>query len=252
VKRIEGTARFLIGGAWILSTAAVLVCVLLFLLPWRGARIRVCNFYGHTVSPFILWICKADVRYHHRERIDTSKPAIFVSNHTAMTDVFLAMLLCPIGGVGVAKKEIARVPFFGWAYMLSGHLLIDRQNRERAIAGLKDVATAVKKHAVSIWIWPEGTRSKDGRLRPLKKGFAHLAVATGLPVVPIMVTRAHLNWPKHTVVAFVRTDIDVTVLEPIDTSSWTTETLEEHIAEVHDAMSSALPEDQRPLVLEVA
>jgi len=238
--------------SWLLGTAAVLVCVLVVLLPWRGARIRVCNYYGQTVSPVGLWLCKADVTYVDRQRIDEYKPAIFVSNHTAMTDMFLAMLLCPIGGVGVAKKEIARVPLFGWAYVLSGHLLIDRGNRERAIAGLKDVAVAVKEHSASIWIWPEGTRSKDGRLRPLKKGFAHLAIATGLPIVPIMVTNAHKNWPKHTVASFVRTDIEVSVLEAIDTSSWALESLDAHVEEVHAVMANALPAEQRSLELEVA
>ena len=79
MKRIDGTVRLLIGLSWILSTAAVLVCVLVVLLPWRGARIRVCNFYGQTVSPVGLWLCKADVTYIDRQRIDEYKPAIFVS-----------------------------------------------------------------------------------------------------------------------------------------------------------------------------
>lgn len=252
MKRIDGTVRFLLGLSWILSSAAILVCVLVVLLPWRGARIRVCNLYGKTVSPFILWVCKADVNYVNRARIDELKPAIFVSNHTAITDIFLAMLLCPIGGVGVAKKEVARVPFFGWAYALSGHLLVDRQNRERAIAGLKDTAAAVAKHDVSVWIWPEGTRSKDGRLLRLKKGFVHLAVATGLPVVPVIVTNAYKNWPKHTVVSFVRTPIDVTVLDPIDTTGWSVDTVDEHLAEVQGVMAGALPAEMQPLQLEVA
>lgn len=246
MTRLVNAIRFGLGLGWLLSTSAVLVTLLLFLLPFRGARIRLCNRYGKFVSPFILMMCKADVVYHGLEKVDASHPAIYISNHTSVTDIFLAMLLCPVGGVGIAKKEVARVPFYGWAYALSGHLLVDRQNREKAIAGMKDVARAVKEFGTSIWIWPEGTRSRDGRLLPLKKGFAHLALATGLPIVPILVHDAHQNWPKKSF-QFVRTQVNVHVLDPIDTSDWTAETLEDHVQDTWQVLYDALPDRQRPL-----
>lgn len=251
MTRVINAIRFGLGLLWVLATSSVLVTLLLFLLPWRGARIRLCNMYGKFVSPFVLWMCKANVVYHDRERIDQQHPAIYISNHTSVTDIFLAMLLCPVGGVGIAKKEVGRVPFFGWAYILSGHLLVDRGNREKAIAGMKDVAEAVAKHNTSIWIWPEGTRSKTGRLLPLKKGFAHLAIATGLPIVPILVHDAHKNWPKRSF-QFVQTDVHVHVHEAIDTTGWSLETLDDHVAQIHQVMYDKLPERHRPLQLEAS
>ncbi len=246
MRKLEGIVRLTLGLTWVLGTSAVLVLILLFLLPFRGARVRVCNVYGKIVSPPILWVVRANLTWHRRELIEQNKPAIYISNHTSMTDIFLGMLLLPVGGVGIAKKEIAKIPLYGWAYRLSGHLLIDRSNRETAIAGMKETAALVKKFGMSIWVWPEGTRSKDGRMLPFKKGFAHLALATGLPIVPVVVTNAHKNWAKHTMTAFRRTAIDVIVLDPIDTSGWTEERLGEHIAEVEQIMAAALPDEQKP------
>ncbi len=246
MRKLEGIVRMVLGVAWVLGTSSVLVLVLLVLLPFRGARIRVCNVYGKIVSPPILWIARANLTWHDRERIELHKPALYISNHTSMTDIFLGMMLLPIGGVGIAKKEVAKIPFYGWAYRLSGHLLIDRSNRETAIAGMKETAEIVKHHGMSIWVWPEGTRSRDGRMLPFKKGFAHLAIATGLPIVPVVVTNAHKNWAKHTMTAFRRTAIDVKVLEPIDTGGWTEDNLHEQIRRVEDLMAAALPPEQRP------
>ena len=81
----------------------------------------------------------------HRERLEASSPAIYITNHTATLDVLIAMWLCRVGGCGIAKKEIARIPFFGWAYWLSGHLLIDRGDREGAIAALAATAGGISR-----------------------------------------------------------------------------------------------------------
>jgi len=159
------------------SGAVVYLSLSLLLLPWRPLRIRIGNVYGKTVAPPVAWILGVRTRVRHRERLAESRPAIYVTNHTSTLDVLIAMWLCPVGGCGIAKKEIARIPFFGWAYWLSGHLLIDRGDREGAIAALAATAEFVRRHRLSIWIWPEGTRSRNGRLLPFRKGFAHLAIA---------------------------------------------------------------------------
>jgi 1-acyl-sn-glycerol-3-phosphate acyltransferase len=182
---------------------------------------------------------------HHRERIANAKPAIYVSNHCSTLDAFIAIWLCPVGGCGVVIKEIAHIPFFGWLYLLSGHLRVDRSDRTGAVAALQSTAAVVRKYGLSMWIWPEGTRSRSGRLLPLKKGFVHLAIATGLPVVPVVVHGAHKNWEKHTFTLNPVT-IGVHVLPSIDTSSWRVETTDAHCAEVHRAFAAALPPDQQP------
>jgi 1-acyl-sn-glycerol-3-phosphate acyltransferase len=233
---------FLVVAVW----SSLITLVLVLLIPWRVARIKVCNFYGKTVGRTILAVAGATPRVRHRERLDASMPAIYVANHTSTLDAFVGIWLCPYGGCGVLKKEVARIPFFGWLALLSGHLLIDRFNKDKAVEALKDTAALVKRHGLGIWIMPEGTRSKDGRLLPFKKGFVHLAIATGLPVVPVIVHDAHKNWEKG---AYRLNPIvlDVEVLPKVDTSGWREETAGQHADEVYALFAAALRDDQKPL-----
>jgi 1-acyl-sn-glycerol-3-phosphate acyltransferase len=149
------------------------------------------------------------------------------------------MGLCPYGGCGVGKKEVIKIPFFGQAYWLSGHLLIDRGNNTKAIASMTKLSNFVKKKNLSIWIWPEGTRSLDGKLIPFKKGFVHLALATGLPVVPVVLHGANQVWPAKTM-QFYPGEVKVEVLDPIKTDNWTKKTINDHVEQVKAVMSSAL------------
>jgi 1-acyl-sn-glycerol-3-phosphate acyltransferase len=208
-------------------------------------RIRIGNVYGKTVGPSVTRILGVRTRVRHRERLGESRPAIYVTNHTSALDAFISMWLCPMGGCGIAKKEIARIPFFGWAYRLSGHLLIDRGDREDAIAALEATAEFVRRHCLSIWIWPEGTRSRDGRLLPFRMGFAHLAIATGLPLVPVVFHGAHERLPDRSV-RLMPGALEVEVMEPIDTRSWKRETVDEHVEQVHEIVRRALRPAQRP------
>jgi len=149
------------------------------------------------------------------------------------------MELCPYGGCGVGKKEILRIPLFGLAYWLAGHLLIDRGNNTKAVASMKKLSDFVKAKGLSIWIWPEGTRSLNGKLIPFKKGFAHLALATGLPIVPVVAHGAHKVWPAKTM-SFYPGEVKIQVLDPIKTNDWSKENLNDHIEKVKGLMDNAL------------
>ncbi|MBK9364931.1 MAG: 1-acyl-sn-glycerol-3-phosphate acyltransferase [Deltaproteobacteria bacterium] len=248
MRRLDSAIRLTLGFTWMSLCALILIPLTVLCLPWRGVRVRIGNYYGKVVGSVIAWLARAKVVIHDRDRLDGSFPAIYVSNHASMLDIFLGMWLCPAGGCGIAKKEVGRVPFFGWLYFLTGHLLIDRANRESAIAGLKGVTEAVRKYNLGVWMWPEGTRSRDGRLLPFKKGLGHLALATRLPIVPVIVHNAHKNWQKHTF-AFTPVTVDVNVLPPIDTTGWTAEDLDARLEDVRAVFIQALGEEQRPLAL---
>ncbi len=145
----------------------------------------------------------------------------------------------------MAKKELVRVPFFGQAYWLAGHLLIDRGNRTSAIAGMNKTAALVENNGLSIWMWPEGTRSRDGRLGIFKKGFAHLALATKLPIRPIIVHDAHMYWPARSF-QMRPGPLRVELLDDIDTNDWTLENLDAQIASVRQVFLDGLDPGQRP------
>jgi 1-acyl-sn-glycerol-3-phosphate acyltransferase len=238
-------ARIAASFAVVSSAAVVYLSLSLLLLPWRPLRIRIGNVYGKAVGPLVTRILGVRTRVRHRERLAESRPAIYVTNHTSALDAFIAMWLCPMGGCGIAKKEIASIPFFGWAYRLSGHLLIDRGDRKGAIAALEATAEVVRRHRLSIWILPEGTRSRDGRLLPFRKGFAHLAIATGFPVVPVVLHGAHERLPDRSF-RLMPGALEVEVMKLIDTRNWKRETVDEHVEQVHEIVRRALRPAQRP------
>ena len=231
--------RFSIGFVWLGFWSLTCMCLMILALPFRTLRVRIGNFCGKMIGPVVSWLVGAKIINPDSKKLNSSKPAIFVSNHTSALDVFIGMALCPYGGCGVGKKEILKIPFFGLAYWLAGHLLIDRGNNAKAVASMKKLSDFVKAKGLSIWIWPEGTRSLDGKLIPFKKGFVHLALATGLPVVPVIVHGAHKVWPAKTM-QFYPGEVKVEVLDPIKTDDWNRETVDKHVEEVRNFMAKAL------------
>jgi len=244
--RVHTWLRLVLGFTVVIVFASIAIVFSFLLLPWRRKRIQVGNLFGKTAGPILVWLAGCRPVFKDYELLAGQGPAVYVSNHVSIVDLMLGMWLTPLGGCGTAKKEIAKVPFFGWLYRLSGHLLLDRGDRERAIATLDKAADFVRSNGVSIWIWPEGTRSRDGRLSKFKKGFVHLAIATGLPVVAVVVHNAHHRWPADTF-AIYPGDLHIEVLPSIDTSTWQPETAGEHAEQVRAAFAAALAPEQRPL-----
>ena len=239
IGRFSFLIRFLVGFVWLSFWSLTCMALMLLALPFRSLRVRIGNFCGKVIGPVVAKIVGAKVINPDAEKLSNSTPAIFVTNHSSALDVFICMALCPYGGCGVGKKEILRIPFFGLAYWLAGHLLIDRGNNAKAIASMKKMSDFVKAKNLSIWIWPEGTRSFDGKLIPFKKGFVHLALATGLPVVPVILHGAHKIWPAKTM-QFYPGEVRVEVLDPIKTDNWRKENVDKHVEEVKCLMAKAL------------
>ena len=120
------------------------------------------------------------------EHVEAGRSYIVMANHRSMYDIPALHYLLGRGRDlrWIAKQEIQRVPVFGWAYRLSRHVAIDRQNRKAAIEALKRAA-AESRDGVSFVIMPEGTRNTGVELLPFKKGGFHLALDTGLPILPV-------------------------------------------------------------------
>ncbi len=241
-------ARYAAGFGLIAAVSAVGMPLAVSLLPSRVLRIKLTNVLGHITGKAITRISGARPDFKNREGIERTFPAIYVMNHTSTLDLFLAIWLCPVGGCGVTKKEVAKIPFLGQLFKLSGHLMLDRADKAQAVGALTDVAALMKKHNLGLWILPEGTRSHDGILKAFKTGFVHLAIATKLPVVPVVVHGAHRIWPRKG--GLHAGSLPIEVLDPIDTSSWTAETSKDHAQSVHELMARAL--GQMPPVRDAA
>ncbi|CAN6236302.1 unnamed protein product [Urochloa humidicola] len=136
-------------------------------------------------------------------------------------------------------KEVAQ-------FVLASHLLIDRSNPAAAIESMKEVARQVAKNNLSLILFPEGTRSRDGRLLPFKKGFVHTALQTRLPIVPIVLSGTQEAWRKNSV--RVRpVPLTVKVLPPISTDGWEEGRVNEYVQMVRSLYVDNLPDSQKPL-----
>ena len=243
--------RFTVGTVVMGLSAVVFIVVLLVLLPFRNTRARACNIFGRTVLRAMVVISGCPVTITGREELDGNRPAIYISNHTSIIDIFLTAWLTPIGTCSVAKKSVIYYPFFGQLYLLSGHFRIDRGNREKAVASMKEIAVRARKHNLSVMLFPEGHRSRDGHMLPFKKGVIHMAVQTGLPVIPIVLVNVHGAWESKSM-RLGRVPLGVHVLPPVDTSKWSEQDLDISVAELEQVFIDALPESQHPLPAKTA
>ncbi len=120
------------------------------------------------------------------ENVDKDNAQVFASNHVSQYDIIVLMAISPVKTGWVAKKELFYIPFLGWLMKANGHIAIDRSSGRKALISIKEAAAKVKAGS-NIVIFPEGTRSRDGKLLPFKKGVFHLCTRTGVPIVPIYI-----------------------------------------------------------------
>jgi 1-acyl-sn-glycerol-3-phosphate acyltransferase len=137
------------------------------------------------------------VRYVGLEHIDRTAPQVFIANHQSMADIWALLAVLPPSSRFVAKRELFRIPIFGWALAAAGFVPIERSKHSGALRSL-DVAAERIRQGHSLVLFPEGTRTRDGRLRPFKKGAFHLALRAGVPVVPVAISGSFELLPPRT------------------------------------------------------
>lgn len=219
---------------------ALMTPLLLLLLPFRVARIRVANAFVSLIGRSVMWCSGCRVTVSGLEHVDARRPAIYACNHTSILDAFTTIWLTPPGTVGVAKKEVIYYPFYGQAWWLAGHVFLDRGRTGRAKEALRRTAQFIRKNGLHLCILPEGTRSDTGRLLPFKKGIVHLAVETRLPIVPMVTVGLERAWKKGTL-TLVPSDVSITFLPPISTESWTEDRMDEQLEELRAPFLRLVP-----------
>lgn len=144
----------------------------------------------------MLWITGADITYIGRERIPKNQAVLYISNHNSYFDILLTYSQCP-GRTGyVAKSEMLRYPLLrDWMKRLYC-LFLDRTDIR---AGMQMILTGIDyiKNGISICIFPEGTRSKDGKMQPFKEGSMKMASKTGCAIIPIAITNSAGIFERH-------------------------------------------------------
>jgi 1-acyl-sn-glycerol-3-phosphate acyltransferase len=140
-----------------------------------------CQFMGHPMR--IIMGLTYIIR--NKEIIDPNRPCVFISNHQNNVDLIAGSLTLPHRTVSLGKTSILYIPIFGLFYWLSGNILINRTNKRKAKESMEKVTHSIKNKGVSVWVMPEGTRSRGRGLMPFKNGAFRTAIDAEVPIVPI-------------------------------------------------------------------
>jgi 1-acyl-sn-glycerol-3-phosphate acyltransferase len=144
---------------------------------------------------WILASCGVRVEVEGLENVHPTRGCIYMSNHQSVFDIVAIVHTLPVSWKFVAKRELLRIPFFGWALAAADQVIIDRSNRQASIRSLARAAERVRGGA-NVIMFPEGTRSRDAVLHGFKSGGFHLAIQSQAPVVPITVSGSWRITPK--------------------------------------------------------
>lgn len=150
---------------------------------------------GRLWSRLVLAVPGVKLKLQHDAQLDPGRPYVFMCNHASMIDIWAAFVAVPVSFRFIAKKQLSWIPIFGWA-MASGRMIfIDRQN---AVAARRSIDEAVRRIRAgqSVVIYPEGTRTRDGRLMSFKKGGFHLAIDSGADIVPMAIKGSRALMPR--------------------------------------------------------
>lgn len=195
-------------------------------------------FYPWLISPMArvwglgaLHLLGTRLEVENREVLDQRSARILIFNHTSTLDVLIAAALFPAGGTAIGKKQIAYIPFLNLAWWAMGFSFLDRENKEKGKIQMNRFCERLLSKKMTIIIAPEGTRSRDGKLLPFKKGAFHVALKSKVPLVPMVIYNAQELMPYQQYLPDAGT-IKIKILAPISTEDWTPENLDEKIEEV--------------------
>jgi 1-acyl-sn-glycerol-3-phosphate acyltransferase len=156
--------------------------------------------YAYGITRFwsyvLLTLGRVSIRVHGADRLDPRERYLFMVNHQSNVDI--PVLIHSLPGFQlrwIAKKELLRVPFFGWALRSAKHIIVDRADSTGARAVLTKAAQRMA-NGISVVVFPEGTRTLDGRLLPFKRGGFLLAVKTNAPIVPVTISGSYKLLPR--------------------------------------------------------
>lgn len=171
------------------------------------------------------------LRIEHEAPLDRRGRYVFVANHQSLFDIPALLAASPGQVRFLAKASLFRIPIFGWAMAAGGFVPVDRGDRDRARGSFSQAIERLDRDGVSVLLFPEETRSPDGRLLPFRRGGFLLALKTGRPIVPVGVEGSFAVQPRHSFAIRPR-PITVRYGAPLDLASESVRHLSERIESV--------------------
>ena len=206
------------------------------LVPGQTRKGKIFRWVTKSYSMILLPVFGVTVETRGLSRVDRDNAYVFMSNHASHIDSLALAVSIPHPLHWVFKKELSKIPVFGWVLMSLGQIMVDRRNAMQSRTALASAASALAGNN-SVLIYAEGTRSKDGKLQRLKKGGFHIALQSGLPIVPVRVSGSHDIVPPGSI--HVRPGrVVVELFDPIPTEGRTEADIPEIMTRVRDALLS--------------
>ena len=172
-----------------------------------------------------------------RENMPQDRPTVVIANHQHNDDLFMLGGLLPPRTVTVGKKALVWVPFFGQVFWLGGNVILDRSRSNKAVAAMRATANAITRERKSLWVFPEGTRSRGRGLQNFKKGAFHTAVEAGAPITMVCVSQYQdktIGWSGR------REPVAIRILPPVETAGLTRDDIPQLIRECHETMAETI------------
>lgn len=205
-------------------------------LIFRNGNIAI--VLGGIWSRIILRAAGIRIRYIDLENRDRKLPCVFIANHQSMVDIIALLPALPRGTRFVAKESLFRIPVLGWAIAAGGFVPIDRSNINKAMRSLEKAGSRIRA-GNSVILFPEGTRSRDGLLRPFKKGAFHMALKAGVPIVPVTIQGSFQRLRPNSL-RITPGEVVVHFGEPLDISAYDDNSVNELKIELHRRITTTL------------
>ena len=207
------------------------------------ASSRTIHFYCAVPwAKTILWGAGVKVQIRGLSSIDRQKTYIFIPNHLSFFDIFSLLAYLPVDFKFILKKELIRIPILGWSMKRAGYISIDRSSPAKARRTFKQAVDRIKR-GTSLVMFAEGTRGYDGRLQPLKRGAFQLAMASGVPVVPVAIKGTREIMPKGSF-TIRKGSIVIQLEKPIETLTYTKQTTPDLIERVSGSITAMLEKQE--------
>jgi 1-acyl-sn-glycerol-3-phosphate acyltransferase len=195
------------------------------------------HMIARTWARSILVMSRVKVTVRGTSKLDHNGSFIYMSNHQSNYDIPVLLGCLPVQFRWLAKAELFKIPIFGRGMRGCGYISIDRSNRKSAFRSLK-VAAATIRSGTSVLIFPEGTRSNDGKLRDFKKGGFVLAVDAGVPILPITIRGTYEIMPRSRIWIWSQA-VEMEIHDPISTAEYSRKTKNDLMERVREVILSA-------------
>ena len=225
------------------AIVVILCCIVISTLGTLYSCVRFRN--PNNVSVVARWFGRLyplfglQVEHRFAPGADKVGRCIYIGNHQNNYDMVTISYMVMPRTVSVGKKSLIWVPFFGIVYWITGNIFLDRDNRSKAHSTMTELARRINDDDLSVWMFPEGTRSRGRGLLPFKTGAFYAAIAAGVPIVPVVCSTTHnqidLNrWDNGKVIC--------EILPPVDTSGYSKDNVRELAEYCHQLMATRIAE----------